>query len=48
MRTRYNSQVLQINAIAMKDCLQYNKLNGTPSLDFGFENILVHQCKPME
>lgn len=45
MRTLYNSQVQKINAIAMKDCLLHNKLNGTPSFDFGFENIQVQKYR---
>lgn len=48
MRSRYNLQVQEIKALAMKDCLLHNKLNGIPSFDFGFYNIQVHQCKPME
>ncbi|WP_298393468.1 hypothetical protein [Flavobacterium sp.] len=48
MRSRYILQVQEIKALAMKDCLLHNKLNGAPSFDFGLENILVHQCRPME
>lgn len=48
MRSLYNSQVQEIKTSAMKDCLLHNKLNGAPSIDFGFENLLVHRCRPME
>jgi len=46
MRTRYNSQ--SQNILTMKNCLQHDNLNGTPSVDFGFTVKQVHIYEQME
>ena len=48
MRTRYNSQVQAINAKAMKDCLQHNRLDLVFGLDFGFKQMQVQKHRQME
>lgn len=43
MKARYNSQLKNINTLAMRNCSQNKIASVNPRLDFGFKNAQVQK-----